>query len=224
MAWQGGQEAGNSVADILIGKVNPSGKLPMTFPIKLSDHASNSNFPKNPKMWSLEGMIKNMIFPPNERPDAKKIKDEDYTYYDEGIYIGYRHFDKSDLNVSYPFGYGLSYTDFKYESMNVEVKNDTINIEITIKNIGSVPGKEIIQFYTEKLNSEIDRPIQELKAFIKTKIIEPNSVERASIQIPISELRYWNEANNDWSLERGTYLVKSGMSSRDIKLISNINL
>ena len=224
LAWQGGQEAGNSVADILIGKVNPSGKLPMTFPIKLSDHASNSNFPKNPKMWSLEGMIKNMIFPPNERPDAKKIKDEDYTYYDEGIYIGYRHFDKSDLNVSYPFGYGLSYTDFKYESMNVEVKNDTINIEITIKNIGNVPGKEIIQFYTEKLNSEIDRPIQELKAFIKTKIIEPNSVERASIQIPISELRYWNEANNDWSLERGTYLVKSGMSSRDIKLISNINL
>ena len=224
LAWQGGQEGGNSVADILIGKVNPSGKLPMTFPIDLKDHASNANFPKNPEMVTIEGLLKNMVFPPKERSEAKKVRDEDYTYYDEGIYVGYRHFDKNNLDISYPFGYGISYTDFEYGMMEVDLKNDTINIALSIKNTGIVSGKEIVQFYTEILNSKIDRPTQELKAFTKTKLIDPEARDYVSVQIPIEELSYWNEKDNDWALEKGIYLIKAGASSRDIRQSVTIKL
>ena len=222
LAWQGGQEGGNSVTDILTGKVNPSGKLPMTFPMYLSDHASHDNFPKNPKMITLEGMVKNLIFPPNETPKARKVKDEDYTIYEEGIYVGYRHFDKKNLEVSYPFGFGLSYTNFDYEMTEIDVKNDTINISLNIKNTGTIPGKEIIQFYIKKMNSKIDRPSQELKAFTKTKLIEPEAMERVSVKIPIKELSYWDEKKNDWALEKGSYNIKVGASSRDIRQIEEL--
>ncbi len=224
LAWQGGQEGGNSVADILIGKVNPSGKLPMTLPVNLSDHISNDNFPKNPKMITIEGLVKNLIFPPNERPEAKKIRDEDYTHYDEGIYVGYRHFDKKKLEVSYPFGYGLSYTNFEYGVMEVELKNDTINISLAIKNIGAFPGKEVVQIYSEKLNSKIDRPSQELKGFTKTRLLQSEGSEVVLIQIPIEELSFWNKKTSRWSLEKGIYNIKAGASSRDIRGIAQVKL
>ena len=92
LAWQGGQEGGNSVVDILSGRINPSGKLPMTFPVKLSDHESHKNFPKNPKMITIEGLVKNLIFPPSETPKADKVKDEDYTFYHEDVFVGYQAF------------------------------------------------------------------------------------------------------------------------------------
>ena len=168
LAWQGGQEGGNSVVDILSGKITPSGKLPMTFPVNLSDHDSHKNFPKNPKMITIEGLVKNLIFPPSETPKADKVKDEDYTFYHENVFVGYRHFDSKNLSVSFPFGFGLSYTDFEYGPMETKIENDTINISLNIKNIGAFPGKEVVKFYSEKLNSTIKRPSQELKSFAKT--------------------------------------------------------
>ena len=224
LAWQGGQEGGNSVTDILTGKLNPSGKLPMTFPIYLSDHASHDNFPKNPKMFTLEGMVKNLIFPPNETPKARKVKDEDYTFYHEDVFVGYRHFDSKNLSVSFPFGFGLSYTDFEYGPMEAKIKNDTINISLDIKNIGASPGKEVVQFYTEKVNSTIKRPTQELKSFAKTKLLKNNESINISVKIPIKELSYWNETINDWSLEKGEYNIKVGGSSRNISQILKITL
>ena len=224
LAWQGGQEGGNSVVDILSGKINPSGKLPMTFPIKLSDHESHKNFPKNPKMITIEGLVKNLIFPPSETPKAHKVKDEDYTFYHEDVFVGYRHFDSKNLSVSFPFGFGLSYTDFKYSPMKLEIENDTINISLNIKNIGAFPGKEVVQFYTEKLNSIIKRPSQELKSFAKTKRLENNESINVSVKIPIIELSYWNETVNDWSLEKGEYNIKVGGSSRNISQILKISL
>jgi len=217
LAWQGGQEGGNSVADILSGKVNPSGKLPMTFPVNLGDHASHANFPKNPKMMSITGMMKNLIFPPDDKPEAEWVKDKDYTNYDEGIYVGYRHFDKANREVSYPFGFGMNYTDFEYGDMDVVTANDTLAISMTVKNIGDVPGKEIVQIYTEKLKSAIDRPVQELKGFTKTKLLQPEAIDSLSISIPLKELRYWDEQTNGWKLENGEYLIKAGASSRDIR-------
>jgi len=217
LAWQGGQEGGNSVADILSGQVNPSGKLPMTFPVNLGDHASHTNFPKNPKMMSIQGMMKNLVFPPEEKPEAEWVRDEDYTHYDEGIYVGYRHFDRKGMDVSYPFGYGLSYTEFEYGDLEVLTENDTINIAMTVKNIGEVPGKEVVQIYTEKLNSNIDRPTQELKAFTKTSLLQPQGVDSVSIRIPVKELRYWNEQTKEWTLEEGAYKIKAGASSRTIR-------
>lgn len=224
LAWQGGQEGGNSVTDILSGNISPSGKLPMTFPVNLSDHASHANFPKNPKMMSVPGMMKNLIFPPDEKPEAQWVKDEDYTEYREGIYVGYRHFDKANLDVSYPFGFGLSYTDFEYGNLEVVTENDTLNIAMTVKNMGKVPGKEIVQIYAEKLNSIIDRPIQELKGFTKTTLLQPEAVDSILIQIPIKELRYWNEETDSWTLEKGAYQIKVGASSRNIRQTAEVEL
>lgn len=224
LAWQGGQEGGNSVADILSGKVTPSGKLPVSFPIELSDHASHANFPEGGEQWNLYGMMSGLLFPPKERPDDEKVRNKDYTHYDEGIYVGYRHFDKKNMDVSYPFGYGLSYTNFEYGSTEVVVENDTINVFATVKNIGEVSGKEVVQVYAEKLNSVIDRPNQELKAFVKTTNLKPGAIDSIAIQVPVSELRYWNEDTNRWTLEKGMYAIRVGASSRDIRQIGEVEL
>ena len=224
LAWQGGQEGGNSVADILSGKVNPSGKLPMTFPIKIDDHASHANFPLEGGTMSLFDMTRGLLFPPGEKPEAEKVRNKDYTHYDEGVYVGYRHFDKSKLKVSYPFGFGMSYTSFAYDSLKVAITNDTIYLSTSIKNMGNIAGKEIVQVYIEKVASTIDRPIQELKGFAKTNNLEPNAIETISIEIPVKELRYWDEKSKGWMLENGVYQLKIGASSRDIRLEETINL
>lgn len=157
------------------------------------------------------------MFPPEERPEDEKVKDVDYTNYDEGIYVGYRHFDKQKLEVSYPFGYGLSYTDFTYKGLNVAVENDTIQVDVEVKNIGEYAGKEVVQVYAEKLDSQIDRPLQELKSFAKTKVLTPGESQVLSMKIPVKELSYWDENKNNWILEKGTYKIKVGASSRDIQ-------
>ncbi len=213
LAWQGGQEGGNAVADILSGKINPSGKLPMTFPKALEDHASHANFPL--KGIPFDPM--SMLFKSDNKSEDEKIRNEDYTMYDEGIYVGYRHFDKAALEVSYPFGYGLSYTDFELSTMQTTVENDTITVSLSVKNIGDVKGKEVVQIYTSKINTTIDRAIQELKGFVKTKALQPQEIERVTIKIPVSRLRYWDESKSTWVLEKGNYKIAFGISSRDIK-------
>ena len=220
LAWQGGQEGGNAVADILSGKISPSGKLPMTFPNAAEDHASHANFP-------LEGIPfdpMSMFFTSNKKSEDEKIRNEDYTMYDEGIYVGYRHFDKAALEVSYPFGYGLSYTDFEFEAMETTVENDTITVSLSVKNTGMVKGKEVVQVYTSKINSTIDRANQELNGFVKTKTLRPQEVEKVTVKIPVSRLRYWDESKSKWVLEKGNYKIACGSSSRDIKDALEIQL
>ncbi len=220
LAWQGGQEGGNTVADILSGKVNPSGKLPVTFPVNLADHASSSNYP----MEGIPMNIMNMLLKSKEKPKDQQVKNIDYTLYDEGIYVGYRHFDKSNSEVAYPFGFGLSYTNFEYSNMNTSVINDTLNIQVTIKNTGDKAGKEVLQVYSSMPSSKIDRAIQELKAFSKTPSIAPMESVEISLSIPIAELSYWNETDSNWMLEKGSYTIRLGSSSRDIRLTQVINL
>jgi beta-glucosidase len=218
-AWQGGQEGGNSVADILSGKVNPSGKLPMTFPVHLNDHASNANFPLNGTPMNMSSM-----FFAKEKAEKDKVRNEDYTHYEEGIYVGYRHFDKANLEVSYPFGHGLSYTSFELSNMNAALKNDTIMVTLSVKNAGALPGKEVVQVYVSKPNSSIDRPVQELKAFSKTRQLAPGETESLSLAIPVADLRYWDEAGAGWKLETGVYSVKVGASSRDVKASKDVEI
>lgn len=220
LAWQGGQEGGNSVADILSGKVNPSGKLPMTFPVNLNDHAAHANFPEGGGAFD----IMTMLFPPEEKPESEQIPTVDFTKYEEGIYVGYRHFDTKKIEVSYPFGYGMSYTSFEYDSMNVSLENDTITVNITVRNIGEQAGKEVIQVYVGKPNSSVDRPAQELKTFAKTESLVPAASQTISMQIPVSDLSFWDESINDWNLEKGTYTLRIGASSRDIKGEGEIEL
>ena len=197
--------------DILQGKVNPSGKLPMTFPIHLNDHASNANFP-------LDGeplKIAKMLFK-KELPDEKKVRNKDFTRYDEGIYIGYRHFDKADIAVSYPFGYGLSYTNFELSNVDLAVEGDTIDIKVNVTNLGEKKGKEVVQIYVSKPDSKIDRPLKELKAFAKTQELVPGEMVELFLQIPVSDLRYWDETTSGWALEKGIYEIQAGTSSRNI--------
>ena len=225
LTWQGGQEGGNSAADLLSGKVNPSGKLPVTFPMNLSDHASTQNFPQDGEQETILGLINNMMLGNKKgRPEGKKIKNKDYTNYEEGIYVGYRHFDKTNLDVAYPFGHGLSYTGFEYSSAAVTLEKDSIQISVQIQNTGKRSGKEVVQVYVSKSNSTIDRPLQELKAFTKTSDLEPNATEELQINIAVSDIRYWDEAKNDWTLEKGRYTLKLGSSSRDIRQEYTIEL
>jgi beta-glucosidase len=219
LAWQGGQEGGNSVADILAGNVNPSGKLPMTFPIHLNDHWSNKNFPLNGEPMK----ITSMLFA-GEVEGEDKVKNIDYTLYEEGIYVGYRHFDRAGLEVAYPFGYGLSYTNFDFSDLNVNLENDTISISFNVQNMGESVGKEVAQVYFSKPNSAIDRPERELKAFAKTNMLGAGESQTIALKVPIKELRYWNESASTWTLEPGSYTIRLGNSSRDIKLESILNL
>lgn len=219
LAWQGGQEGGNSVADILSGKVNPSGKLPMTFPIALMDHSSSANFPMNGEAFSLAAIMNRG----EEKPEEEQVANVDYTKYEEGIYVGYRHFDKVKMDVSYPFGYGLSYTDFAYENMNVELIDGSIHISLQVGNTGQVPGKEVVEIYVSKPDTEIDRPVQELKAFAKTPLLSSGESTDVHILIPVEDLSYWNEATSGWTLEEGNYTIHSASSSRDIRLSKEIS-
>lgn len=220
LAWQGGQEGGNSVADILSGKVNPSGKLPMTFPISLEDHASSANFPMEGTPMNTSSMMASK----EPKPEAEQVKDVDYTRYEEGIYVGYRHFDKNNIEVSYPFGFGLSYTTFEYENMNVEVVDGMINVSVTVKNTGEVAGKEVVEIYVAKPESSIDRPAQELKTFAKTPLLNPGESAGLTMTVPVSDLSYWNEATSSWTLEPGTYKICAGASSRDKRLSKEVSL
>jgi beta-glucosidase len=225
LAWQGGQEGGNSAADLISGKVNPSGKLPVTFPINLSDHASTQNFPQDGEQQTIVGLINHMMLGNKKpRPEGKKIKNKDYTNYEEGVYVGYRHFDKANLDVAFPFGHGLSYTDFEYSPLEVTLEKDSIRVSLQIQNTGKRLGKEVVQVYVSKTNSTIDRPLQELKAYTKTTALEPSASEIVQLVIPISDIRYWDETKNDWALEKGSYTMKLGSSSRDIRQLYEIEL
>lgn len=210
LAWQGGQESGNAVADVLSGTVNPSGRLPMTFPIQLSDHASNANFPQiasdyNPIMLMIDK---------KEKPKEEWIQNIDYTVYEEGIYVGYRHFDKAALDVAFPFGYGLSYTNFAYLNSSFVQSKDSIGISVLVKNIGVYPGKEVVQLYTSNLSDKEDHPEKELRAFYKTRLIEPGGEEQIQIKIPKADLAYWNEEEQVWKINQSAYKIMVGNSSR----------
>ena len=161
-----------------------------------------------------------LLSPPEEYPENEKIRNKDFTHYDEGVYVGYRHFDKVNMEVAYPFGFGLSYTSFEYGELASVIENDTIKLSLTIRNMGDVAGKEVVQVYTEKLNSTIDRPVQELKAFAKTQTLVPGESQELQFAVPVAELSYWDEDKKGWALEKSVYQVKVGSSSRDIRVFS----
>lgn len=219
LAWQGGQEGGNSVADILSGNVNPSGKLPMTFPVKLSDHASDANFPHDGKPMSMTDMMAGKSVPENEQ-----VRDVDFTVYEEGVYVGYRHFDTAGKDVSYPFGYGLSYSTFEVDSLQAQLADGLLQVSLRVRNTGTVPGKEVVQLYVSKPGSQIDRPLQELKAFGKTRNLIPGEEQTLNFRIATDDLRYWDEQASRWVLEPGSYRLKAGVSSREIRQEAGVEL
>ena len=212
-AWQPGMEGGNSVADILTGKVNPSGKLTMTWPIAATDHPSTRNYPGTMDEYSFETGRLN------------KLPGYDYTNHDEGIYVGYRHFDTKGAVVAYPFGFGLSYTTFSFNNLKIkQIKNESVELQVTVKNTGSVSGKEVAQVYLRAPKGTLEKPMQELKGFAKSRELKPGESQTLTISIPIRLLASFDEAGSRWWLEAGDYTFAVGNSSRNIALSTTLRL
>lgn len=206
IAWQPGEEGGNSVADILTGKTSPSGKLTMTWPVSASDNYANKNFP-------TDISINNYI----EKNGKKNVPGYDFTNHEEDIYVGYRYFDTFGKDVSYPFGYGLSYTTFNYSKPTVKAKGNKVEVSVTIKNTGNYNGKEIAEVYVTAPKGQLQKPVQELKAFAKTRELKPGESETLKMTVSKIDLASFDEAQSQWRVDAGTYLFKIGASSRDIK-------
>ena len=210
LAWQGGQEGGNSVTDILSGKVNPSGKLTMTFPLKLTDPYSSIDFPIDVNT-DVEGFFDF----DRERGDVRNV---DYTLYEDDVYVGYRYFDSFDKLVSYPFGYGLSYTSFLYAAPSIDLEEDKYIVSVNITNSGVNPGKEVVQLYVANPESKIlNEPVKELKAFAKTSLLNPGQSETVKLEVPVSELAHFDEKSSSWITNPGEYDFQIGASSVDIR-------
>ena len=206
-AWQPGMEGGNSVADLLTGKVNPSGKLTMTWPLAATDHPSTKGYPGTMDFYTYEVT----------RGYTGQVQGYDYTNHDEDIYVGYRFFDTFNKEVAYPFGYGLSYTTFEFSKPAVKVNSDVVAVSVTVKNTGSVAGKEVAQVYVTAPKGQIEKPAQELKAFAKTRELKPGESQTLTMQIPVRMLASFDEGGSQWLTEGGDYLFKIGASSRDIR-------
>ncbi len=211
LAWTPGQEGGYAVADILCGKANPSGKLPMTFPVSYLDIPSSHNFPYNYKTtqrgdWDfLWGGAK------------RQTKDVDYTEYNEGIYVGYRYFQTADVPVSYPFGYGKSYTTFEYSKPVVKATDKGFTATITVKNTGAVAGKESVQLYVAAPAGSLEKPAYELKGFAKTKELAPGESQTLTINVCKYTLASFKEEASAWETAAGTYKVMFGANAADIR-------
>lgn len=214
LAWQGGQEGGNTVADILSGKVNPSGKLTMTFPVKLMDAASSKNFPIDPPKTDA-GMAH--IMGGDTEKKTESVRNIDYTIYEEDIYVGYRYFDTYKEEVSYPFGYGLSYTTFEYSHAQVENANGVFTVTVDVKNTGKTSGKEVVQLYVSAPTNILGKPMQELKAFAKTKELEPGSSQTITLTVSAADLASYDESKSAWVTDKGTYKLQVAASSRNVK-------
>ena len=213
-AWQPGMEGGNSIADLLTGKVNPSGKLTMTWPIAATDHPSTQNFPGNIDFYSFKEMTA------SKRP----ISGHTYTNHEEDIYVGYRYFDTFNREVAYPFGFGLSYTTFEMSKPAVKANGDLVTVSVTVKNTGSVSGKEVAQVYVTAPKGNIEKPVQELKAFAKTRELKPGESQTLTMTIDRRDLTSFDEAGSQWLGEAGSYTFHIGNSSRNLPLSAMLKL
>ena len=207
-AWQAGQEGGNSVVDVLSGKQSPSGKFTMTWPVKFNDAYSSKNFPidQDPRIDMLN------------QGQKGNVKNVDYTDYEEDVYVGYRYFDSFDVPVSYPFGFGLSYTTFEYGDAKIAEKDDTYEVGITVKNTGNHEGKEVVELYVSAPdNKAANKPVKELKAFAKTKSLKPGESETVTLTVKAADLASFDEDASAWVVAEGEYQFLVAASAQDIK-------
>jgi len=195
LAWQPGSEAGNAIAGILSGSVNPSGKLAQTFPVKYEDVPSAKNFPGTPADLPTE------------------------VTYQEGIYVGYRYFNSFGVKTTYPFGYGLTYTRFGYSNLKLSSTHfqNKLSATVTVTNTGKTPGKEVVQLYLSAPHTMLDKPLEELKGFGKTGLLKPGQSQTLTFTIDPKDLASFNTTKSAWIADAGKYVVKIGASSEDIK-------
>lgn len=211
LAWQPGQEAGNAIADVIYGKVTPSGKLPMTFPITYADSPSSKCFP---------GVVIDGTPPsPLDILEGRKAK----VTYCEDIYVGYRYYQSFNVPTSYSFGYGLSYTKFRYDNLNiVKLQDNNFKVSFKITNTGKTYGAEVAQLYISTQTGTIGKPAKELKGFKKTKVLKPNESELISFVLTPYDLASYYTDKAAWITDKGTYTVLVAASVDDIRLNENL--
>lgn len=214
VVWQAGLEGGNSIAEVISGAVNPSGKLPMTFPKSYDDMASSNKFPGvEDKSKLIREFVGTKIY-------AAEVE------YDDDIYVGYRYFDTFEVEPAYEFGFGLSYTTFELSDLqlsNTEF-DKTLEVSVKVTNTGSVAGKEVVQLYLSAPAKNIHKPVKELRAFGKTDLLAPGASQTIQLSINARDLSSFDEVNNHWVAEKGTYTVLVGTSSKAIAEKANFSL
>ena len=198
-AYLGGQAVGEAAVRVLFGDANPCGKLPETFPLKLEDNPS----------WLYYG------------------GEGDVAEYREGVFVGYRYYDKKKMDVLFPFGYGLSYTTFEYSGLKLSADRikdtDSLTVTATVKNTGSRAGKTVVQLYVGDVESTVLRPVRELKGFVKADL-QPGESREVSFTLDKRSFAYWNREIHDWHVETGAFTVEVGASSRDLPLKAEVTV
>jgi beta-glucosidase len=200
-AWLGGQAAGGAIADVLTGAVNPSGRLAETIPHRLEDNSSYLNFPGDPQV----------------------------VRYGEGVFIGYRGYDKSHQDVAYPFGFGLSYTSFALSDLDVTVRGSVAagtlaaTVTVTVANTGTVDGADVVQVYVADVESSVARPVRELKGFAKVSLAAGTS-RQVSIELDQRAFAFWSVRHHDWAVEAGDFVIAVGSNSRDLPLTATVTV
>jgi beta-glucosidase len=214
LAWQPGLEGGNAVADVLSGKINPSGKLATTFPVKYEDVPSASSFPGKEFPEKATSGAFGMKLIPGE------------VTYDEDIYVGYRYYSSFNVKPAYEFGYGLSYTQFKYSALTLSSNDFTkpVTATVTITNTGKTPGKEAAQLYVTAPSGKLNKPVMELKSFGKTNLLKPGQSQKLSFVINPSDLASFNTDATAWIADAGNYTIKVGSSSANIRQTASFSL
>ena len=228
-SWFNGTEGGNALADILVGNISPSGRLPFTLPIKLEDSPAYAlgNYPQGAKKGDIFVDLVEEKESEAHAADGKQEDDPNTAYYSEESLVGYRWFDTKNKPVMYPFGYGLSYTEFAYADLNTTQESygtdETISLSFNLCNTGDMAAEEVVQVYVHRINPSVEWPFKELKAFTRVAL-EPGKSQTVTLDIPVEKLQYWNEENHAWTNDLCDIELLVGASSDDIRLKKQISL
>ena len=216
-SWFNGTEGGNALADVLTGKISPSGKLPFTFPVKLEDSPAYALGVYPQQEQGGGDVFVNLV---NRDRFQERKADADYT---EGILVGYRWYATKNVKPMYPFGYGLSYVPFKYSNLSAKVAESSIEVTFDLANQGSMEAEEVTQVYIGRPDSKVERPKYELKGFRRVAV-KAGETTKVTVTIPIENLRHWNEFQHAWNIEKGKAVIYVGGSSADFPLQTEVTL
>lgn len=215
--WLPGQEGGNAVVDVMTGRENPSGKLTMTMPVSYFDSNTYDNFP-----YDYTGPVAMGQYQLTPRPERKNVH---YINYEEGIYVGYRYYHTQQKAVSYPFGYGLSYTTFAYSDASVTATADGgFEAKVTVTNNGSVAGKEAVQLYVSAPAGGLDKPLCELRSFAKTGLLQPGESQVLTFKVGAYDLASYNPQTHRWETAEGEYKLHFAANIEDVRQQASVSL
>lgn len=232
ISWFNGTEGGNALADVLLGNISPSGRLPFTLPVKLEDSPAYAlhNYPQGAKNSDVFANLVSKTETAGkdvQETDKSQKSDPNSAYYSEESLVGYRWYDTKNITVKYPFGHGLAYTTFEYSNLKANRKkygkNDVITVSVNLKNTGKMAAEEVVQVYVHRINPAVEWPEKELKAFARIPLLQ---AERRTVRlsIPVKDLQYWNEKTQAWDDDLCKLEILVGASSRDIKLKKEVIL